>query len=134
MSHNLRTSAIAFVCLAIGLLIGRALSNVATNTPGLGENPDTPAIKKLVIQHLGKETVGLAPGSGIDVVFETIDTQPDGRIMVIGFCRLVTPKPGGVNGGRFWLEVLARGDHGGYEVRNIACHYGITEDGFPWIR
>lgn len=134
MSHNLRTSAIGFVCLAIGVLIGRALPNGATNASGLGESPDTSVIKKLVIQHLAKDTDEFAPGSEVDAVFETIDTQPDGKIMVIGFCRLVAPKPSGVNSGRFWLEVTPQGDRSGYEVRNISCQYGISQEGFPWIK
>lgn len=130
MSHSLRTWAIAFMCLATGVLIGRVLPTAS----GLGESADPSAIKKLVIQHLTTETVDFAPGSDVDVVFETVDPQPDGKIMVIGFCRLVAPKPGGINSGRFWLEVIPQGDHGGYEVRNISCQYGVSQEGFPWIK
>jgi hypothetical protein len=134
MSNNLRSSVIGFVCLAIGAVIGHFLPSVAERGPGVGENPHTSAIKRLAIQHLAEETADFAFGSDIDVVFETIDGQLDGKIMLVGFCRLVSPKPGGINGGRFWLEAVPRGNRDGYEVRNICCKYGTTEDGSPWTK
>lgn len=134
MSNSIRSSVTAVVCLAIGLLIGQAIPNVVKRGPSLGENPYASAIKRLAIQHLAKETAEFAPGSNVDVVFETIDWQLDGKVMLVGFCRLVSPKTGGINGGRFWLEAAPHSNRDGYTIRNICCKYGITEDGSPWTK
>jgi len=125
---------IAVICLAVGILIGQVIPTVVKNGSGLGDHSQTLEIKNLAIEHLIKETRDFAPGSEVDFVFETIDRQPDGKIMLVGLCRLVSPKPGGINGGRFWVEVVPNGKDSGYNVRNISCKYGVTEDGSPWSK
>lgn len=134
MSNTTRSVIIGVACLAAGIAIGQAVPSIVQNTGIRDELPEATAIKKLAMQHLAKETADFAPGSDVDVVFEVVDRQPNGTIMVVGLCRLVSPKPGGINSGRFWLEFVPQGGRDGYEVRNISCHYGITQDGFPWTR
>lgn len=134
MSNTTGSVIIGVACLAAGIMLGQAVPNLVQNTGTRDELLQVAAIKKLAMEHLAKETADVAPGSDLDVVFEVVDRQPNGTIMVIGLCRLVSAKPGGINSGRFWLEFVPQGGHVGYEVRNISCHYGITQDGFPWTR
>ena len=132
MSQSGRSVVLAVVCLVLGVLLGRVLPQCGKGAAGMGERQQMSEVKSTVLQHVAKATKEFAPTSDVDVVVETMDRQPNGKIMVVGFCRLVTPKPGGVNGGRFWLELVATGKDGGYEVKDIASKYGMTEDGAPW--
>lgn len=121
-------------CLAGGAVRGQVVPNVVRNTFTRDELPPAAAIRKLAMQHQAKETADCATGPDVDVVFEVVDRQPNGTIMAVGVCRLVTPKPGGINSGRYWLACVPKGGRDGCNVRNISCHYGITQDGSPWTR